>query len=91
MLLVSTAIPNAQVCINHLLGEGDEAAQVFSMNRNHTGPFIGQPPTGRVIFFTGIHYYPIKDERIRTTRYEHDLFGLMEQLGMLPSGSRADI
>jgi len=57
----------------------------------NTGPFMGQAPTGQSILFTRIHYYRIRNRRIYTAPYEHDLLGLMEQLGMLPPGNRPDI
>ncbi len=91
VVLVRTAFPNARITIDHMLGEDDQVVAVFTVAGENTGPFIGQPPTGKSVVFTGIHYYRIRNRRIYTARYEHDLLGLMEQLGMIPSGSRPDI
>ena len=91
VVLVRTAFPEARVTIDHVVGEGDQVVVVFTVAGENTGPFLGRPPTGQSILLTGIHYYRIRNERIYTARYEHDLLGLMEQLGLLPAGNRPDI
>ena len=89
--LVRTAFPDAQATIDYIVGEADQVVVVFTVEGTNTGPFMGQPATGRSITFTGIHFYRLKAGQVTTARYEHDLLGLMEQLGMLPGGSRPDI
>jgi predicted ester cyclase len=91
VMLVRTAIPNAHAVVEHILGEEDQVAVVFTVTGENTGPFMGRPPTGQSIVLTGIHYYRIRNKRIITARYEHDLLGLLEQLGMIPPGNRPDI
>ena len=89
--LVRTAFPDAQATIDYLVGEGDQVVVVFTVEGTNTGPFMGQPATGRSIAFSGIHFYRLKNGRVISARYEHDLLGLMEQLGMVTQGSRPDI
>ena len=91
VILVRTAFPDVRVTIDHIVGENDQVVVVFTVVGENTGPFMGRPPTGQSILFTGIHYYQIKHARIHTARYEHDLLGLMEQLGMIEAGYRPDI
>ena len=91
VVLVRTAFPNARVTIDHLLAEDDQVAVVFTVTGENTGPFMGHPPTRQSILFSGIHYYQIRNGRILTARYEHDLLGLMEQLGLMEAGNRPDI
>jgi len=91
MELMQTAFPDAEATIEHMFGEGDEIAVVFNIQGTHTGPFMGQSATGISFYFTGIHYYQFQGGRVYTARYEHDLLGLLEQLGMAPLGSRPDI
>lgn len=91
VILMRTAFPDVHITIEHMVGEDDQVAVVLSVTGENTGPFMGQPPTGLPILLTGIHYYKIRNGRVYTARYEHDLLGLMEQLGMLPPGSRPDI
>ena len=89
--LVRAAFPDGRVTVDHLVAEDDQVAVVFTFAGVHSGPFMAQPPSGQSVLFTGIHYYRIRDGRIYTARYEHDLLGLLEQLGMMPPGSRPDI
>jgi predicted ester cyclase len=91
VLLVRTAFPDVRLTIDHMVGEDNQVVVVFTVAGENTGPFMGKPPTGQSILFTGIHYFQIKNERIHTARYEHDLLGLMEQLGMIEAGNRPDI
>ena len=91
VILVRTAFPDVRVTIDHMVGENDQVVVVFTVVGENTGPFMGRPPTGQSILFTGIHYYQIKHARIHTARYEHDLLGLMEQLSMIEAGYRPDI
>jgi predicted ester cyclase len=91
IVLLRTAFPDAQATFDFLVGEGEQVVAVFTVTGTNTGPFMGQPATGLTIAFSGIHYYRLKNGRVVTARYEHDMLGLMEQLGMLPSGSRPDI
>ena len=91
VVLVRTAFPNARITIDHLLAEDDQVAVVFTVTGENTGPFMRHPPTGQSILFSGIHYYQIRNGRILTARYEHDLLGLMEQLGLIEAGNRPDI
>jgi predicted ester cyclase len=91
IILVRTAFPDVRVTIDHIVGENDQVVVVFTVAGENTGPFMGKHPTGQSILFTGIHYYQIKHASIHTARYEHDLLGLMEQLGMIEAGYRPDI
>jgi len=91
VILIRTAFPDARLNIDFLVGEGEQVVAVFTVTGTNTGPFMAQPATGLAITFSGMHYYRLKNGRVVTARYEHDLLGLMEQLGMLPLGSRPDI
>ncbi len=43
----------------------------------HTGDFMGIPPTGDTVEFTGIHVYRIADGKIAEEWFNHDLLTLM--------------
>jgi predicted ester cyclase len=91
MTLLQSAFSDVQATINHIVTEDDQVVVVFGVEGVHTGPFMGQPPTGKSFYFTGIHYFRIKNGRVVTARYEHDLLGLLAQLGMVPEEIRPDI
>lgn len=56
----------------------------FALNGNHRGPFRGIPATGRAVSIMGIAI----DRVVNAKRVEGwailDLFGLMQQIGMVP-------
>lgn len=51
----------------------------------HTGEFNGIPATGRPIELRGINLFKLKDGRIVEQRAELDFFGLLQQIGAIPS------
>jgi predicted ester cyclase len=53
----------------------------------NTGPFAGQPPTGKKIQFVSIRIYRIAGNKIVETWAMQDRLGLMEQLGLVKSAS----
>lgn len=91
MTLMQGAFSNLRSTINYIVAEDNQVAAVFGIEGVHTGPFMGQPPTGKSFYFTGMHYYRIKDGRVVTARYENDLLGLLAQLGVVPMELRPDI
>jgi predicted ester cyclase len=51
----------------------------------HTGELMGIPPTGkRSLEMTGIVIYRIEGGKIIERWAQHDVVGLMRQMGMLP-------
>lgn len=79
------AFPDVHVTIEDLVGEGDKIVARLHVKATNTGPFAGQPPTGRQVQFRSIRIYRIADGRIVETWAMQDRFGLMEQLGLVQS------
>jgi len=57
----------------------------FTLRGTHTGDFMGMPPTGRVIEIQAIALLSVTDGRVTQLRAIFDRFGLMQQLGAIPS------
>jgi hypothetical protein len=57
----------------------------FEWTGTHRGEFLGIPATGRTVRVWGIVIDRLKDGRIKDTRIIMDTFGLLGQLGVLPS------
>jgi predicted ester cyclase len=51
----------------------------------HTGDFMGMPPTGRAVTVQAIALLSVADGRVTHLRAIFDRFGLMQQLGVIPS------
>jgi predicted ester cyclase len=51
----------------------------------HTGELMGVPPTGKRLEMTGIVIYRIAGGKIVERWAQHDVLGLMQQLGVIPT------
>jgi len=68
-----------------VIAEGEKAALRWTARGRHTGPLLGIPPTGREIRLRGIDIIRVHDGRIAERWGEFDLFGLLQQLGVIPA------
>ena len=80
-----TAFPDAQVTIEDLIAEGDKVVARLLVSGTNTGPFAGQPPTGKQVQFRSFRIYQIAGGKIIDTWAMQDRLGLMEQLGLVQS------
>jgi predicted ester cyclase len=71
--------------IDLIVAEGDLVVVYGLATGTHDGPFMGLPPTGRVLRWTGMAIYRLDgDGRIVERWQEVDSLALMGQLGLLP-------
>lgn len=84
--MTMAAMPDYQVVIEDLMGEGDKVVARFTMTGTHTGTeFLGLPPSGRQINVTGISIFRIADGKIVEHWANEDALGLLQQLGAMPT------
>ena len=75
------AFPDLQVTIDDLI-TGDEKVVVrWTARGTHRGAFLGQPPTGATVSFTGISIYRLAGGRIVEDWVNRDTHGLRQQFG----------
>ena len=74
--------------LRDMVAEGDKVAARFTARGIHEGAFMGLPPTGKLIAMTGIEVFRIENGKIAELWGEANLFGLMQQLGILPPLAR---
>jgi steroid delta-isomerase-like uncharacterized protein len=79
------AFPDAQWCIEDMLGEGDRTATRFTMRGTHQGPLLDLPPTGCPVTFSGIVMSRYQDGKIAEEWMQWDMLGLLRQLGTVPT------
>ena len=81
------AFSNLQVQLDDVLGDVDsgKALKRWTVTGEHTGELAGIAPTGKAVSFSGMSEYRIVDGKIVESWYLYDLFGLLQQLGALPS------
>ena len=83
--LMLAGFPDFQTRIDDLLAEGDKVAARITMSGTNTGSFMGIPPTGKQVSFTGMYIARIVDGKIVEHWGEEDSIGLLQQLGAMPT------
>jgi predicted ester cyclase len=76
--------PDVVSTIEDLIAEGDRVAARWSARATHLGEYVGVPPTGKEVEFTGISVYRIEGGRIAESWTEEDELGLMRKIGAVP-------
>ena len=79
-----TAHADGAHTIEDMIAEGDKVVVRITGHGTHTGEFLGSPPTGKQLTMTGIAIYRIAGGKIVERWAEHNLLGLMHQLGVIP-------
>ena len=75
--------PDYQTIIDDLVAEGDKVVARITMSGTNTGNFMGIPPTGKHVSFTGIYIARIANGKIVEHWGEEDAVSLLQQLGAL--------
>ena len=87
-------IPDLSGTIDEQIGEGDKIVTRWTMRGTHSGevpgPFGPMTPTGQPFTYTGITISRVVNNKIIEDRFEGDYFGLVQQLGGLPTPPHAD-
>ena len=78
-------IPDFQTTIEDLIAEGDRVAVRISWQGTHKGELMGIPPTGKHVKVTEMQIYRIANGKIVERWVESDVFGMMQQLGIIPT------
>ena len=79
------AFPDGRHAIDEIFEVGDLVVMRGSFSGTHTGDFMGMSPTGKEITVTEISIDRFADGKLVEHRVEADMFGLMQQLGAIPS------
>jgi predicted ester cyclase len=74
--------------LHQLVAEGDLVVERFTASGTHRGELMGVPPTGREVTVTGIALYRIVDGKITEAIVEENIYGMMQQLGVIPGPGR---
>ena len=77
--------PDIQWTLKELIAEDEKVAARFTMRGTHGGSFFSVPPTAKKIEVQAMNFYYFADGQIVEERGQPDLFGLLQQIGALPS------
>lgn len=80
-----TAFPDLEMEILDVVAEADRVAVRSTIAGTHQGEFHGVRPTGRRLSHTGASTYRVVDGQIVEEWWDHDLFGILQQLDGLPA------
>ena len=80
-----SVFPDWHTTVDDAIAEGDKVVVYVTTRGTHRGEFLGVPPTHKQITFRGINIFRIVDEHIVERWGVLDMYGLLEQLGALPS------
>lgn len=77
---LTQAFPDLQMKVDDLIVEGDKAACRWSATGTQRGPFLGIPPTGTQVKWTGTTMYRVEGGKIVDTTTNWDAFEVIQQL-----------
>lgn len=81
--LFFTALPDLQAIIHDQVADEDRVVTRKTLRGTHLGPWMGVPPTGKVIDIEVIDILRVKDGKITDHWNQVDRLGLMQQMGVL--------
>ena len=76
--------PDVISIIEDLIAEEDKVVARWWSRATHRGDYMGIPPTGKEVEFTGISVYRIEGGKIAESWTIEDELGLMRQIGVVP-------
>jgi steroid delta-isomerase-like uncharacterized protein len=79
------AMPDAQVDIVHQVAEGDRVVSRYTWSGTHQGELFGVPAAGKHVSWTQTTTFRIADGKIREAWTNWDQWGVMQQLGVVPT------
>jgi predicted ester cyclase len=82
--------PDVVSTIEDLIAEGDKVVAHWRSRATHQGNYMGIPPTGNRVEFTGISVYRIEEGKIAESWTVEDQFGLMQQIGAIPEPGQSE-
>ena len=82
--------PDVISTIEDLIAEGDAVVARWRSRATHQGNYMGIPPTGNRVQFTGISFYLIEGDKIAQSWNIEDRLGLMRQIGAFPEPEQSE-
>jgi steroid delta-isomerase-like uncharacterized protein len=82
-----TGFPDIAMTIDFTVAEDDKVVARWTIRGTHTADWLGIPPTGRSVAFSGVNIFRLADGRVVEIWNYRDDLGLMQQLGAVPSPS----
>jgi len=85
VMVYRNAFPDVQFTIDEQIAEGDKVVTRWTAHGTHKGELAGIPPTGKSATVTGMGVDRIVNGKIVESWGLFDQFGMMQQLGVIPT------
>jgi steroid delta-isomerase-like uncharacterized protein len=85
--MLRSAFPDIHWTIEETISNADKVVTRFTWTGTHRGTFLGIPPTGRPVTVKGVVIDRLVSAQMADSRILMDTFGLMMQLGAIPTPS----
>ena len=82
--------PDVVSTIEDLIAEGNKIVARWRSHATHQGEYMGIPPSGKEVEFTGISVYRIEAGKIAESWNVEDQLGLMQQIGAIPEPEQSE-
>jgi predicted ester cyclase len=82
--------PDVVSTIEDLIAEGDKVVARWRSRATHQGEYMGVPPTGNEVEFTGISVYRIEGGRISESWNVEDKLGLLRQISTIAEPEQSE-
>src|SRR5574341_2330690 len=79
------AFPDVHFTVDEQMAEGDKVMTRWTAHGTHKGELAGIPPTGKSVTVAGVSVERIVNGKIAERWDIFDQFGMMQQLGVIPT------
>jgi steroid delta-isomerase-like uncharacterized protein len=79
------AMPDLHFTLEDFVGEKEKLAVAWTISGTHKGEFMGIPATNKKVAIDGITIHHLVNEKIMDSYVSWDAWGMMQQLGVVPS------
>jgi steroid delta-isomerase-like uncharacterized protein len=85
LMALRNAFPDVKFSVEQMIANGDDILVRWSATLTHTGDYFGIPPTGKAARITGMNYWRMADGKAIEGWVNRDDFGLLQQIGVIPT------
>lgn len=89
-VVFNTPFPDLEYIFEDLIAEGDLVIGRGVISGTHKGDFMGIPPSGKKIRWTGTRLFRLKDLHVTEGWINLDMMGMMQQMGVIPAPPAPD-
>ena len=86
MTICFSAFPDSEFTVEDIVTNGEKVVARLRFQGRHFGEFLGIPPTGVRVLIPGIIINRFVNGMIAETWLSIDFLGIMQQIGVIPSG-----